>query len=225
MIDCVCIHGSVYGPRAGRDRSVQQAVALHTRVCTHQACTLVHTLHTVAADRGHGRVSEPCQQQQQQQRQRQRGGCKLQEFESKGGPARASSAFFSPSPSRCEIAHELRTNLLASHSLNSFQLASTQPSLWLSSSHHRPPSPSSAPPPHDTTRHETSHLLCECARARPRPTRPLANLRPAASRASHARALLRFACAAAAPGPRSSDPAGPTLLFPHACPPCRPSPY
>ena len=38
----------------------------------------------------------------------------------KGGPARAASFFLSPCN---KIGHELRTNLLASHSLNSFQLA------------------------------------------------------------------------------------------------------
>ena len=156
LIDCMYIHRSVYGPRAGRDRSMQQAVALHTRVCMHEACTLVHnTLHTVAAaDRGHGRGggatvnSEPCHQQQQ------RGGCKLPEFDSKGGPARASSVFFSLSP--CEIAHELRTNLLASHSLNSFQLASTPPTLCSLHLIIGLPSPIVSA---SATRHDTRHHL------------------------------------------------------------------
>lgn len=42
-----------------------------------------------------------------------------------GREARASpsSVFFLSLVSPCEIGHELRTNLLASHSLNSFQLA------------------------------------------------------------------------------------------------------
>jgi hypothetical protein len=74
-------------------------------------------------------------------------------------------ASFSLAP--CEIAHELRTNLLASHSLNSFQLASTQPTLCSLHLIIGLPSPHRQRLRH-TTRHETSPLSCVSVPARAR---------------------------------------------------------